>query len=78
MGSIPTSRAKGKKMEKVRAFFKEYSDELMHKVHWPTAAELQASTITVLVASLLIALVIYIMDLGFGSIMKLIYNIIGG
>lgn len=64
-------------MEKVRSFFKEYSDELMHKVHWPTAAELQGSTITVLVASLLIALIIYIMDLGFGSIMRLVYSLMG-
>jgi preprotein translocase subunit SecE len=62
-------------MEKIRAMFKEYSDELMHKVHWPTAAELQGSTITVLVASLLIAVIIYVMDLGFGSIMKLVYGL---
>lgn len=59
---------------KLKAYIQESFDELMNKVSWPTWAELQSSAIIVLVASLLIAVVVGIMDAGFGQIMRLIYN----
>lgn len=50
-------------MSKIINYVKESFDELMHKVSWPTMAELQNSTIVVFVASLIIALIIFIMDM---------------
>jgi len=49
-------------MEKLSIAFKEYFEELLYKVQWPTIEELQSSTVTVFVASLLIAVVIALMD----------------
>ncbi len=60
---------------KVKSYIKESYTELVHKVTWPSWADLQSSAIVVMVASLIIALTIYLMDLSFSSIMKLIYSI---
>lgn len=62
-------------MDRLRAWFQTYSDELLYKVQWPTVPELQSSTITVLVASLLIAFVIFIMDLSSSKVMEILYGI---
>ncbi|MBP5259434.1 MAG: preprotein translocase subunit SecE [Paludibacteraceae bacterium] len=56
---------------------KESYNELVHKVTWPTAKELTDSAVIVLVASLILALIILLIDLGFEEIMKFIYNLIG-
>ncbi|HHT61203.1 MAG: preprotein translocase subunit SecE [Paludibacteraceae bacterium] len=57
-------------------YFKESYSELVHKTSWPTRKELTNSAVVVLIASLLIALVVWVMDLGFESIMTLIYKYI--
>lgn len=75
MGSIPTARANLVEMEKFKAWFQTYSDELLYKVQWPSVADLQSSTITVLVASLLIALSIFAMDAVAGNAMSLLYGL---
>ncbi|MFA5814348.1 MAG: preprotein translocase subunit SecE [Bacteroidales bacterium] len=59
---------------KVKTYFKESYDELVHKVSWPTWPELQNSAIVVLVASLIIALVVLVMDFSFRNVMHGIYN----
>jgi preprotein translocase subunit SecE len=63
-------------MEKLRSFFKEYSEELLYKVQWPTLEELQSSTVTVFVASLLIALVVALMDFVFSNGLDYVYSLI--
>ena len=40
-------------------YFKESYNELVHKTSWPTRRELTNSAVVVLIASLLIALVVY-------------------
>lgn len=55
-------------------YFKESYDEWMHKVSWPTWSELQNSAIVVSIASLLIATVVYLMDISFSSILESFYN----
>lgn len=55
-------------------YFKESYDEWMHKVSWPTWSELQNSAIVVSVASLIIAIVVYLMDISFSSILERFYN----
>ncbi|HHT03946.1 MAG TPA: preprotein translocase subunit SecE [Bacteroidales bacterium] len=53
-------------MSKIINYVKDSYDELMYKVSWPTMAELQNSTIVVFVASLIIALIIFFMDISCG------------
>jgi preprotein translocase subunit SecE len=59
---------------KVQSYFKESYDELVHKVSWPTWSDLQNSAIVVSIASLIIALIIYIMDLSFQNLLQLFYE----
>ncbi len=47
----------------------------MNKVSWPTWPELQNSAVVVMVASLIIALVVALMDTTFSGLMDIIYNI---
>jgi len=61
-------------MRKIREYFKDVYNELMHKVTWPTWPELQNSMVVVMVASLLIAIVIYAMDFSFTKVMELVYR----
>ncbi|MFT4522250.1 MAG: preprotein translocase subunit SecE [Bacteroidia bacterium] len=49
-------------MDKIKNIWKNTADELLNKVTWPTWDELVQSTIIVLVASLIFALAIYILD----------------
>jgi preprotein translocase subunit SecE len=49
-------------MKKVVYYFKETYDELVHKVTWPSAKDLQSSVIVVSIASLIIALIVFLMD----------------
>jgi preprotein translocase subunit SecE len=65
-------------MEKVRALFKEYMEELLYKVQWPTLDELQSSTVTVLVASLIIAIAVFVMDFAFSFVMDNLYSLMNG
>jgi preprotein translocase subunit SecE len=51
-------------------------NELTNKVTWPSWIELQSSTIVVAIATVIIALIIYIMDKSFDNILKIYYNII--
>ena len=51
---------------KLVKYVKESYNELVHKVSWPTWAELQNSAVVVSVASLVIALVVFLMDASFG------------
>ena len=55
-------------------YIKESYNELVHKVTWPSFSQLQGSTIVVMIASLLFAIVVLAMDLSFENIMAAIYN----
>ena len=60
---------------KVLNYFKESYDELIHKVSWPTWGELQSSAIVVSIASLIIALVVFLMDEVFRNILLQFYKL---
>ncbi len=62
-------------MKKIRAYLSETYDELIHKVSWPTWNELQSSAVVVSIASLIIAVVVYLMDMSFSSILKQFYRL---
>ena len=59
---------------KVVAYIKESYDELMHKVSWPTWTELQSSAIVVSIATLIIAIMVFLMDIVFKNVLILFYN----
>lgn len=58
------------------SYVKNSYNELVHKVTWPTFGELQSSAIVVMIASLLIAVVVLLMDLAFDNIMQFIYKLL--
>lgn len=59
---------------RVIAYLKESYKELIHKVTWPSWDELQSSAILVMVATIIIAMIIAVMDLGFKNLMETIYS----
>jgi len=61
-------------MAKIVEFFKESYDEMLNKVTWPKYTELQNSSILVLVASLIFALLIGVIDKGFDIALELFYK----
>ncbi|RKV90413.1 MAG: preprotein translocase subunit SecE [Bacteroidetes bacterium] len=56
-------------------YLKDCYNELVHKTSWPTRQELTSSSIVVLVASVIIALVVWVMDLSFETIMRFVYSV---
>ncbi len=64
-------------MAKIKSYVKESYDELMNKVSWPTWSELQNSAIVVSIASLIIALVVFLMDISFRNILEQFYKLFG-
>ena len=74
VGSSPPSRAK--KEDNMKTFInycKKCYDELAHKVTWPTRKELTQSAAVVLTASLVIAIVVWLMDVVFKAVMSSVY-----
>ncbi len=61
---------------KIKGYFQESYTELMHKVTWPSWAELQNSAVLVMVATLILALIIAGMDFSFSRIMELVYSLL--
>ncbi|MBQ5639136.1 MAG: preprotein translocase subunit SecE [Alistipes sp.] len=58
-------------------YIKESYNELVNKVSWPSFAQLQSSTIVVMVASAIFAVVVLAMDLTFENVMEFIYDKLG-
>jgi preprotein translocase subunit SecE len=61
-------------MGKILAFVQESIDELRTKVSWPSYSELQGSSVLVLVASLIFALLIGLIDYLFKNGVSVIYQ----
>jgi preprotein translocase subunit SecE len=61
-------------MKKIIQYFKDSYSELVHKVSWPTRAELSNSAVVVLFASIIIALVVFAIDFVFEHAMRFVYN----
>ncbi len=62
-------------MAKIGTYIQEAADELFNKVSWPTWEELQSSSVVVLLASVIFALIIFVMDRSFSELMKFVYNL---
>lgn len=61
-------------MAKVVDFLKESYTEMTQKVTWPTWSELQNSAVIVLVASVIIALLVFVMDRSAGFVLEKFYE----
>jgi preprotein translocase subunit SecE len=61
---------------RIKTYLQESYNELIHKVSWPTTAELQNSAIVVMIASFIIAMIIFGMDSVFENLMETIYSIL--
>jgi len=59
----------------VKTYVKESWNELIHKVSWPAWTELQNSALVVMIASLIIAVIVFVMDFSFRNLMEFIYGI---
>ncbi|MBQ4502710.1 MAG: preprotein translocase subunit SecE [Alistipes sp.] len=62
---------------KTMGYIKDSYKELVEKVSWPSFAQLQSSTIVVMVASLIFAMIVLVMDVSFETIMQGIYKFLG-
>jgi preprotein translocase subunit SecE len=62
-------------MDRLVLYVKESYNELLNKVTWPTWSSLTSSTIVVLVASLIFALIIFVMDLISKGVLDFIYDL---
>jgi preprotein translocase subunit SecE len=62
-------------LKKIRNGLQLTTEELVNKVTWPTWEELQSSAIVVLIASVLIALLVFGIDSIFKFVFELFYKI---
>ena len=62
-------------MSRIKTYIEETTSELLTKVSWPTWSELQGSAVVVMIASVIIALIVFVMDTLFGKVMEFIYSI---
>ena len=58
-------------------YIKDSYKELVEKVSWPSFSSLQSSTLVVMVASLIFALIVLAMDMSFEGLMGGIYKCLG-
>ena len=61
-------------MNKVINYIKESYNELVHKVSWPTQQELTSSTVVVMTASLIMAVVLFGIDFCFKYSVNFFYT----
>ena len=60
---------------KIKTYFEETWNELIHKVSWPTWSELQNSAVIVMIGTVIISIIIFAMDLSFRNIMEMVYSL---
>jgi preprotein translocase subunit SecE len=58
-------------------YIKDSYKELVEKVSWPSFSSLQSSTLLVMVASLIFALIVLVMDMSFEGVMGSVYKFLG-
>jgi preprotein translocase subunit SecE len=61
-------------MEKLSLYLKESYQELLNNVSWPTQAQLQESTVVVLITSAILSLLIFGMDAISALVFKTLYQ----
>lgn len=64
-------------MANITTYLQETYDELVNKVSWPTREELMNSAVIVMVATFMIAAVVFLMDISLKGLMEFIYGLFG-
>jgi len=59
---------------KIKTYLKDVHNELVNKTSWPTWSELTNSAIVVMVASVIIAAIIFAMDITFENVLGWVYE----
>lgn len=62
-------------MENIRLYLKESYNELIHHVTWPTWPELFSNAKLVIIATIIFALVIFLLDLASKSFTTALYSL---
>jgi preprotein translocase subunit SecE len=65
-------------MNRFKVYLKEVYVELATKVTWPTWKDLQSSAGLVMIASLIFAMVVFVMDFSFEHVVKFVYQLLLG
>lgn len=60
-------------MKKIINYIKDSYNELVHKVSWPSRSELTNSAVIVMIASIIMALVIWGVDSAFETLIKKVF-----
>ena len=63
-------------MKKIINYFKDSYNELEYKVSWPSRQELTSSAVIVMIASIIMALVVWGVDSVFDRAVKLLYGLL--
>ena len=58
-------------------YIKDSYKELVEKVSWPSFSSLQSSAMLVMIASLIFALIVLVMDSSFDGVMGKVYEFLG-
>ncbi len=74
--SSRSSRAEKYPHMKIVEYISETYTELVHKVSWPTWKDLQSSALIAMIASLLIAVIVFLMDITFENLMQVVYRLL--
>ena len=60
-------------MKKIINYIKDSYNELVHKVSWPSRSELTSSAVIVMIASIIMALVVWGVDSAFENLIKKVF-----
>lgn len=63
-------------MNKIKQYIQESYHELLHKVSWPTWEELQSSTMVVLIATVIVTLLVWGMDIVSNTLLQNFYKLL--
>ncbi|MBD8387997.1 preprotein translocase subunit SecE [Dysgonomonas sp. BGC7] len=63
-------------MKKIINYIKDSYNELVYKVSWPSRSELTNSAVIVMIASIIMALVVWGIDTAFENLVKLFYGLL--
>jgi preprotein translocase subunit SecE len=62
-------------MERLQLYLRESYNELIHKVTWPTWANLVSSAVVVVITTLILTLIVALIDAASNAIVNLIYGL---
>jgi preprotein translocase subunit SecE len=62
-------------MNSLLTYIRESFQEVIHNVTWPEYKQLQKDTVTVIIASVVFAVIIALVDYGFKEVLEFVYSL---